>query len=285
MPDDVVRDEVTPAVEGGSPTAPEELFAALRGEPQEPETSAERAPEATEAEPDLAAQLEKLRARLGTDDDVNVVKSQRDKLRYQLEQYQQQAQAQVQSLAQRLAQLEQTQVQGAYQQWEAQWQAYLAAAPDDAALQRRTQEYTQARQLAQQQIQAQARERELAQREQAVHQTDAERAQQAMIDFTTSVYENVAEELGLDKSKLSKESYSALRNSFTEEVKRIKEAADGQGQKFPTPPQRHGRVGPRRDTRGWFEGLIAQGDFDKIEDAFRIAKQSQGLKLEDIISR
>lgn len=280
-PDDLATEETT-----GSPERPEDLFRALagQGEPEEPPASAEEQAE-EEPEPDPREQLRRLQERIGTEEDVSVVKSQRDRLRNQFEEYQAQVQPLIQQLTQRLSQLEQGQAQSAYQQWEQQWRDYVSAASDPQTRQWRAQEFAHAQQLAQQQMELQQRQQALAQREQALHQGTDQQAQQSLVNFVTAVYEEVGRQLNLDVSKLNKESYSSLKKSFDEQLQETQRQRQQVPPKPPTPPQRRGRTGAPRDVHSWFDNLFAEGNYQKIEDAFRAAKEFQGIKVEDIISR
>lgn len=277
----------------------EELFRALSGyeESEPPEDSApeedeelleEEAGEAPEGEPtelSIREQLRKLQERLGTEEDVSVVKSQRDKLRNELEQYRSQVEPYVQQLSQRLEQLEQTRVQSDYQRWEDEWRNYVASSPDPQTHQQRTQEFNRAREAAQQQMALYQRQQQLAQREQSLAQGDSERAQQSLIQFVTGVYEEAAKEMGLDTSKLNRDNYSALRASFKEQLEQTKRLRESPPRKVPTRPQRGGRTSAPKDVHNWFDGLIAKQDYQTIENAFRAMKEFDGMTLEDIISR
>ncbi len=279
-----------------SPEGPEELFRALAAteESDEPETDAELEEPEEELEPeeepsppeeDVREQLRRLQQRVGTEDDVSAVKSQRDRLRNELEEYRAQVEPHIQELAQRLEQLEQGQVQSQYQRWEAQWQGYIDAAPDTPTRQERMQQFAQARQTAQREMALYQRQQELAKREQNLQQTDTQKAQQSLIDFVTGFYDEVGKKLGMDVTKLNKDSYSGLRQSFDEQLEQVTRLRQQAPRKLPTRPQRGGRTSAPKDVTGWFDNLIGKKDYQTIEEAFRVMKESQGVKLEDIISR
>jgi len=182
-----------------------------------------------------------------------------------------------------MQQMEQSRVQQEYQQWESQWQGYVASSPDARTRQAREAEFASARQTAQQRMQMYQQEQELARREQVLRQSDAQKGQQALIDFVTSTYEDMAKEVGIDPSKLKRENYSALKQSFQEQLQqsRLKQAP----RNLPTRPRHGGRTGGPKDVNNWFDNAIGSRDFQKLNDAFTAAKQFEGLRLEDIISR
>lgn len=280
----MARDDLDPAaLELNDSLDPQAMFAAEEfEEAEEPEASAE-AEDAEVEEVDPREELKKLKQRLGTDEDVSVVKSQRDRLRNQLEEYQGRVEPLVQELSARMQQMEQSRVQQEYQQWESQWQGYVASSPDARTRQAREAEFASARQTAQQRMQMYQQEQELARREQVLRQSDAQKGQQALIDFVTSTYEDMAKEVGIDPSKLKRENYSALKQSFQEQLQqsRLKQAP----RNLPTRPRHGGRTGGPKDVNSWFDSAIGSRDYQKLEDAFSAAKQFDGLRLEDIISR
>lgn len=279
----MARDDLDPAAgELDDSLDPQAMFAAAEfEEAEEPETSVE--PEEAEEEVDPRSELKKLKERVGTDEDVSVVKSQRDRLRNQLEEYQGRVEPLVQELSTRMQQMEQGRVQEEYQRWESQWQGYVASSPDARTRQARESEFANARQTAQQRMQMYQQQQELARREQVLRQNDNQKGQQALIDFVTSTYEDMAKQVGIDPAKLNRENFSALKSSFQEQLQqsRLRQAP----RNLPTRPRHGGRTGGPKDVNSWFDNAIGSHDYQKLQDAFTAAKQFEGLRLEDIISR
>lgn len=253
-------------------------------QPEEPTEDAEGT-EFEEQEEDLAERLARLQQRLGTEEDVSVVKSQRDRIRNQFEEYRSQIEPVMEQLAQRLQQLEQSRVQSDFQRWEQQWQQYVGAAPNAQERQWRESQFAQARQAALQQIALHQREQQLGQREQMLQQTGGDHAQQALVDFVIGMYEEIAKTVGVDSAKLNRENYSALKQSFAEQLQEKQKLAQKAPPKLPTRPQRGGHTSAPRDVYDWFQSYAQKGDYGSIEQAFQAMKQFEGLRLEDILSR
>jgi hypothetical protein len=270
-------------MESGSPNPPAFIEALQEmEEPQQPQAETAAPPvsdldiEAADRET-LAEELRRLRQRIGTEDDVAVVKSQRDKLRNRLAELEQQLAAKQveEQMRQQIAQME-----AAYQQWVGQWRNYIDSQADPAARQAAEAEFAQHDQNVRQQMEQRVREMNLQLRESALaaiqQASDEERRVQAVIEG----YKEAAKAIGADPEKLDTSSFSKLIQSFTAEAKKVR----GSGA-YPTPPQRGGRASRVRDVQSWFDYHIGKGDFAKIEQAFEAAKTFPGLRVEDIISR
>jgi hypothetical protein len=225
---------------------------------------------------ELRKQIEELQKRIGTDDDVNVVKSQRDKARNEVDQLR----PAVEGLQQQFQSIQQQRQTNEYANWEQQWRAHVAAQPDEPS-----------RRLASQQFEVAREKVVLAQQAQIVAQQRAsleQRAQQdgvqSLINKTVQTYAKLAETLGIPARELNLESESKLQASFDEAVAKRQRLNQNPPANIPHVPQR-GRQAPAQDLESWFDSKRAQGKYNDIEAVFTAAKQGQGLRPEDILRR
>lgn len=223
-------------------------------------------PEAPEV--DYRAEYEKLQQKLGTDDDVNAVKSQRDQLRHQYEQMQAQVEQERQQVQQALAQAQQQLMWYQQQQYQQmppeQQQAYMA----------QYQQYQYQQQLQQYQQQAQQAQEQLT-RWQA--QQEAERVKQAII----APYLDAAKAVGLSEQDLDLTSFEALKKSYQEKVVPMLGM-----QRPPNPPAVPNRGAPTapQGPMEWMRGLINQpGGLNKIEGFFD--QIQQGIDPRDLMRK
>lgn len=240
-------------------TVAPEAGEARAGEPSVPETPAEI---------DYRLEYEKLQQKLGSDADVNVVKSQRDQLRHQFEQMQAQIDAErqqvQQAMAQAQAQLQYYQQQQLQQMPPEQQQAYFAQA-QQMQYQQQMQAYQQRAEEAQQALL----------RYQA--QEQAESVKQAII----RPYVDAAKSVGLSERDLDLTSFETLTKSYNEKVLPMLGM-----QRPPSPPAVPNRgtpLGPQ-SPMDWMRGIINQengmhqleGVFDQLE---------RGVDPRDLIHR
>ena len=219
-------------------------------------------------EVDYRTEYEKLQQKLGTDNDVNAVKSQRDQLRHQYEQVQAQVEAE---RAQVQAALEQARQQLAwYQQQQLQQmppeqqQAYMAQY-QQMQYQQQLQQYQQQAQAAQQQLQ------------QWQAQQEAERVKQAII----APYLDAAKAVGLSEKDLDTTSYEALKQSYQAKV--VPMLGMQRPPNPPTVPNRGAPTGPQ-SPMDWMRGIINQENgMHKLEGVFD--QLQRGVDPRDLMNK
>ena len=218
----------------------------------------------TTPEIDYQAELTRLQQRIGTDNDVNTVKSQRDQLRNQFEQVRQQAEADRAQMTQLQAQVQ-------------QYQAYLMQQmpPDQQAAYRQQ----QAQEVYQQQLYA--AQEQARQYQQQLLQAQAQSAMQQLRDAMIRPYADTAQTVGIDPSDLDTSSFDALQKSYNEKVKpRLVP------RQVPTPPQspNRGAPSPTRTIDQLFNAaLVSENPRAALERIFNAGNQG-GVKIEDIIN-
>jgi len=212
---------------------------------------------------DYQAELTRLQQRIGTENDVNTVKSQRDQLRNQYEQIRQQAEADRAQAAQLQAQVQQYQAYLMQQMPPEQQAAYQQQQAQQAYQQQLYQAQEQARQYQQQLLQVQA-------------QSAMQQLREAMI----RPYADAAQTVGIDPSELDTSNFEALQKSYNEKVRPRLGAKQP-----PAPPQvpNRGVPNPARTVDQFF-GNILSGENPQaaLERVFRQGAQG-GVRIEDIL--
>lgn len=207
--------------------------------------------------PDYEAEIQKLRQKLGTDEDVNVVKSQRDQLRNQLQQIQAQWEAERQEL-QALMQQAQQQLQWYQQQYVQQMPPEQQQAWAQQAQQMQLQQYIQALQAQNQQYQ------------QMIAQQRQQQAVERIKATIIGAYQDAATAAGVDPGELDTSSYEALQKSYNDKVRPML------GRKQPpSPPQvpNRGAPTPQKGVDQWFAETLNNKGWNEIERIFDLAGQ------------
>ncbi len=248
-------------------TTPEEGV----GEELPPSDSAETQPEPD----DPLARLKALEQRIGTEDDVRTVKSQRDQLKAQLEQL---APA-VEQMRARLSQLESQRTQDEDRQFESAWAQYIQAQPAGERQELARQQYIAMKAKRD----ADRRAAEIAAAQQAIATAAQEAQAEQTVQRVQSFFAAMAQEAGIDPAKLDMSSAGALYDSFKKEMTRLKELAQTTPPKPPRKPQHSGSVSQGTTFSSWFDDLAARGDWARINRVFRQAEAKQGLSLEELM--
>lgn len=209
---------------------------------------------AAEPEKDWQAEYAALQKKLGTEDDVNAVKSQRDQIKHQAEQ-----------LAARQAEYEATLAQAQQQLQYYMQQQYAAMNPDQQAAWQYQAQQVQAQQYIAQ-LQAQN-----AEYQRAIVEAQQRQAVDGIRAAVLQVYGDVAQAAGISLDDLDVSSLGALHKSYTEKVKPILTSR----QAPPTPPQVPNRglptTAPRIDE--WFADAARTKGLNEVERLFDLIAQ------------
>lgn len=227
-----------------------------------PEGTEDIAPEEQPEEKDWAAEYEALQKKLGTEEDVNAVKSQRDQARHQLEEYQ----AQLQQWEQERAQYQQALSQAQQQLQYYMQQQYAQMSPEQQAMYAQQAQQAQYQQyLAQLQQQNQEYRQKLAEIE---RQRQVEPIKQAIM----RTYSEAARAAGVDPNELDFSSMGALEQSYTEKVKPLLGARQSPP---PAPPQtpNRGVPTPPPSIDAWFQNTIKDKGLNEVERIFDLVQQ------------
>ena len=265
------------------PLDPEDALAAeqLFG-PAEDDTPAQEAPEEPTPEPEAAPdpnaelleRLKKLESRVGTDDDVSVVKSQRDKIKNENEQIR----PAIEALQQQIAALAAQRAQDDDQAFDYQWQQWIAGQTDKQAAQARYE-------VAQQNRLLQRRAAAVAQAEQGIRQAQEQQYFGQVIENTKRIFRDLAMKAGVPPSELDETSEDALKASF-EAAYQKKQRQEQTPARVPGhKPQRGGAPAPAKDVRSWFSQKAATNKWGDIEQAFQAAENIRGLDINEILRR
>ena len=231
-----------------------------------PEGDVENIVPETPQEIDYRAEYERLQQKMGTDNDVNVVKSQRDQVKNQL----QQMQAALEN-TRRQAEAEQAQMRQALEQYQA-W--YVQQMPPEQQAQWQQAQQYQAQQGQWQQVVA---ERDALRNQLA--QTQAAQMTERLKQMTIQPYVEAAQAVGLDPSELDVTNVESLQRSFNEKVKPLLGLRQP-----PSPPgvPNRGQPAPPQDIDTFFAGLMnGPNPQAAIERAFERARGG-GVKPTDI---
>lgn len=230
---------------------------------EETEGQGDEAIIAPEEQPkDWAAEYEALQKKLGTEEDVNTVKSQRDQIKHQLAQMQ----AQLQQWEQERAQYQQAMTQAQQQLQYYVQQQYAQMSPEQQAMYAQQAQQAQYQQyLAQLAAKNQEYEQKLAQYE---RQQQIEPIKQAII----RTYSEAARAAGVDANELDFSSLGALEQSYTEKVKPLLGARQNPPPQPPQTPNR-GMPTPPPTVDAWFQNTIKDKGLSEVERIFDLVGQ------------
>ena len=243
----------------------------------EPQVEDNAEPEPQEDSDPLTARLKALEQRIGTDDDVRKVKSQRDQLKNELDQLKpavEQLQAQVmQTVAQRARDEDAA--------FETAWAQHIRSQPDQAHVSLAQQQYNAMKT----QRDADRRAAVIDQRERQLVSQEQESSAQQMVQGVQALYSSLAQSAGVDPSKLDMSSAGNLQKSFQAEIAKAQRLGQNPPPKPGHAPQRGGAPAPAKTVMNWFDDAVASGDFKRINAAFKAASEHQGLTVDDIVRR
>jgi hypothetical protein len=225
----------------------------------------------------LLARLKALEQRIGTEEDVRTVKSQRDQLRNELEQLKP-------SIEQLQRAVQETQVRSTRDedaQFEYSWKQYVDSQPSPEARNAAIREYNfnkAQRDLAK-------REALIAQREAETNQSYTSAQEQMRAQAIMGFYDEQARTVGVDPAKLDHTSPQKLSDSFRAEFEKAQRLRQNPP---PTPgaqPQRQKGTPATQTIDQWFARAAQQNDWRKINEAIKYAEQNKGVPIEDILRR
>lgn len=260
----------------------------LQGEVEEEAPNAEQPAEESDgleelSYDDLRKRVRELEAKRGTENDVSVLKSQRDKLRNELEQYKSQTQEQFNQVQQQLQGLTQQRTTDIAKDFETQWSTYIRQQPAGPAQQQAQAEYREKRaqfyadlKVAQQMAILEQEKRQVGEAKQQL-QTIAE------IESYVRKGDELARSIGVDPARLDRSNQAAYDDSLKREAERIREVRESNVPGIPPKPARGGKVARARDMQGWFNSRIANNDWQAIDDMYKAAPYYP--TTEDILSR